>query len=163
MDWSTITAIIALVVSVLSPIATTVINNRNKSKILKLQQITLKKMEILGDYLRAAASVISSADSNGRIENKDVISDYVSSHYETTLYVSPPTIQNMENLLNCFIQSNWVITQKTSFDILGGISALMALYDLPQNEVSSITNPNVFLLKHYKNISNEAQERTRNQ
>lgn len=163
MDWSTIAAIIALVVSVVSPIATAIINIKNKSKILKLQQITLKKIKILGEYLRAAASAISSADSNGKIEDKKVISDYVSAHYETMLYVSPPTIHNMEHLLDCFTENNWIIDQKNSFIVLGEISALMTVYDLPQNEVSSITNPNIFLSEYYQSVSKGTQDNVGNQ
>lgn len=56
IDWSATAAWVALVVAIVSPIATAVINNRHQIKMKKLELFQQRKIETIESYLRAASN-----------------------------------------------------------------------------------------------------------
>ena len=58
MDASALAAWIALIVAIISPILTAIINNRHQTKMKKIEMSIASKLKIIEDYLSSAGQII---------------------------------------------------------------------------------------------------------
>lgn len=58
MDASALAAWIALIVAIISPILTAIINNHHQTKMKKIEMSTASKLKIIEDYLSSTGQVI---------------------------------------------------------------------------------------------------------
>lgn len=58
MDASALTAWIALIVAIISPILTAIINNHHQTKMKKIEMSIASKLKIIEDYLSSAGQII---------------------------------------------------------------------------------------------------------
>lgn len=58
MDASALAAQIALIVAIISPILTAIINNRHQTKMKKIEMSIASKLKIIEDYLSSAGQII---------------------------------------------------------------------------------------------------------
>lgn len=58
MDASTLAAWIALIVAIISPILTAIINNHHQTKMKKIEMSIASKLKIIEDYLSSAGQII---------------------------------------------------------------------------------------------------------
>ena len=58
MDASALAAWIALIVAIISPILTAIINNRHQPKMKKIEMSIASKLKIIEDYLSSAGQII---------------------------------------------------------------------------------------------------------
>lgn len=58
MDASALAAWIALIVAIISPILTAIINNHHQTKMKKIEMSTASKLKIIEDYLSSAGQII---------------------------------------------------------------------------------------------------------
>jgi len=84
IDWSVTIAGIALIVAIISPVATTILNNRFMLKIKKWEISSQRKLEIIEGYLNSASD---SAYSDG------VLDDFAK--YRATIFLYAPN--NLHN------------------------------------------------------------------
>lgn len=92
--WSTIIAIIALAVSVLSPVITTLVNNHHQRKSREWEFYEEHKAHAIENYLRCAGAVLESGRGDA--------SEYGKSMGEILLYVSDSLRDKIVELDTCF-------------------------------------------------------------
>lgn len=64
LNWSVIISGIALIVSVLSPMLTSIINNRHQDKIWTREHDAQHKLEVIDNYVRCTGTVLKKATSD---------------------------------------------------------------------------------------------------
>lgn len=55
MEWATLVSLIALVVSVASPVFSTFLNNRHQERMKEIDLVTARKIQVFEGYLRGAS------------------------------------------------------------------------------------------------------------
>lgn len=103
MDWSTIIALVALVISVVSPFLTTVLSNRFKQRIRNQDFYDRHRAEVIESFIKSAGAFIKSSSS------RETWAEFGANMGEIYLYTDEslwPSLDKLNELLRSHITVN---------------------------------------------------------
>lgn len=98
--WSWVIAVILGLSAIISPIVTTVINNKYQSKIKELEMFNESKISALNNFVEATVEVISS-------HNSEDLTEYFSSINKLFIYFNNLTLDTFNDLSKSLKENNF--------------------------------------------------------
>lgn len=98
--WSWVIAVILGLSAIISPIVTTVINNKYQSKIKELEMFNESKISALNNFVEATVEVISS-------HNSEDLTEYFSSVNKLFIYFNNLTLDTFNDLSKSLKENNF--------------------------------------------------------